>query len=135
MHKVKKCFLISNSLVSNFKTRPLNYLHLLVLGYKENGYGEYVKETTTPRGVAYVYFGVFFFYLYKHIVNQYFVSYFRLCLSYSVDSLCNSLFSHNVDSYNDKNDSTVTMIKKGWVAGNVGVIKPVLSCGMWVLEQ
>lgn len=53
-----------------------------------------------------------------------------LCLSYSVDSLCNSLFSHNVDSFNNKKDTTVTMIRKGWIAGNVGVVKPALACAV-----
>ena len=45
--------------------------------------------------------------------------------------MCNSLFSHNVNSYKDKEDKIVNMIRKGWSAGTVGIAKPALACGEW----
>ena len=55
----------------------------------------------------------------------------RLCLCFSVDSMCNSLFSHNINSYKDKEDKIVNMIRKGWSAGTVGIARPALACGEW----
>ena len=54
----------------------------------------------------------------------------ELCLCFSVDSMCNSLFSHNINSYKDKEDKIVNMIRKGWSAGTVGIARPALACAI-----
>ncbi|XP_076114096.1 cytochrome P450 3A13-like isoform X1 [Mytilus galloprovincialis] len=54
----------------------------------------------------------------------------ELCLAFSVDSLCNSLFGYNVNSYKDREDKTVDMIKKGWMAGTAGIARPAVACAV-----
>lgn len=53
-----------------------------------------------------------------------------LCLSFSIDSMCNCLFGDNINSYKDETSHMVEMIKKGWLAGNEGVAKPVMACAV-----
>jgi hypothetical protein len=49
--------------------------------------------------------------------------------------MCNSLFSHNINSYKDKEDKIVNMIRKGWSAGTVGIANPALACGESTLRE